>query len=116
MNKLTKKKLLVISLGLLAVDLLLTLVIVAKDNSTYEHLNGQEIAPQSSELLRTVIFGQVVSVPIFGFLIGLIVAIFIDKNVSYSQRIVRSYLLTLSIMYGLFTVMGLFKVISFFLV
>ncbi len=115
MDKLTKKKLLIISLGLLAVNLLLTFILFNLDNSTYEHLDGQEIEPHNSELIRTVIFGQIISVPIFSFLIGLIVAIFIDKNISYSQRIVRSFLLTLMIIYGLYAVMGLFKVVTFFL-
>ena len=113
MNKLTKKKLLIISLGILVTNLLLTVILFSLDNSTYEHLDGQEIEPQSSELIRTVIFGQIISVPIFSLLIGLIVAIFIDKNLPYSQRIVRSFLLTLMVIYGLYTVMGLFKVITF---
>ena len=113
MDKLTKKKLLFISLGLLVINLLLTIILFNLDNSTYEHLNGDEIEPRSSELIRTVIFGQIISVPIFSLLIGLIVAIFVDKNLLYPKRIVRSFLLTLTAIYGLYTVMGLLKVITF---
>ena len=115
MDKLTKKKLLFITLGLLVINLMLTFILVSLDDSTYEHLDGQEIEPHSLELIRTIIFGQVISVPIFSVLIGLIVAIFVDKNLPYSQRIVRSCLLTLAVIYGLYSVMGLIKVITFIL-
>lgn len=112
MNILTKRNLLIISLGLLVINLLLTIILFILDNSTYEHLDGQQIEPHSSELIWAVIFGQMISVPIFSLLIGLIVAIFIDKKLPYSQRIVRSFLLTLMVIYGFYFIMGLFKVIS----
>ena len=115
MDKLSKKKLLFISLGLLVLNLLLTFILFSLDNSTYEHLDGQKIEPHSPELIRNVILGQVSSVPILSVLIGLIVAIFIDRNLPYFQRVVRSFLLTLAVIYGLYSVMGLIKVITFIL-
>lgn len=112
MNKLTKKKLLFISFGLLTINLIMTFVLFNLDSSDYEHLDGQVIEGQSAELARTVFFGQVISVPFFSLLIGLIVAIFVDRNLPYSQRIVRSFLLTLAFIYGLYSVMGLIKIIT----
>lgn len=114
MNKLTKKKLLIISFGFLVINLLLTIILFSLDDSAHEHLDGREIQPHSSELIRTVIFGQLISVPFFSILIGLVVAIFINKNLPYSQRIVRSFLLTLATIYGLYSLMGLVKVVTFF--
>ena len=113
MHTLTIKKLLTISLGLLAINLLLTIILFNLDNSTYEHLNGDENEPQSFELVRTVVFGQIISVPILSLLIGLIIAIFVDKNLPFSKRIFRSFLLTLTTIYGLYTLMGLVRVITF---
>src|SRR6478609_2601905 len=97
MNKLTTKKLLIISIGLMLSTVLLSVILVSLDDAPYKNLDGTEIQPHSPELIRTVILGQVVSVPLFSFLIGLVVAIFIDKHLPYSQRIGRSFLLTLSI-------------------
>jgi hypothetical protein len=111
MNKLTKKKLLIISITLLIINLLLTAILFNLDNSTYQHLGGGAIEPHSVELIKGVIIGLIISYPISSFLIGLIVAIFIDKNLPYSQRIIRSFLLTLSIFYGLITILALIKVI-----
>jgi hypothetical protein len=113
MNKLTRKKLLLTSIGLLAINLLITFILFRLDNAPYEHLDGQEIAPQSSELIWTLMRGQLISFPIFSFLIGLIVALFIDKNLPYSQRIVRSFLLTLTVIYGFLAAMGLTKILNF---
>lgn len=113
MNKLTKKTLIFISLGLLLTNLLLTIVLFKLDDSTYENLDGSEVQPHSSELIRTVIIGQVISFPILSLLVGLIVAIFIDKGLPYSQRIVKSFLLTLGTIYGLYAIMGIIKVITF---
>lgn len=113
MNKLTKKKLVIIALGLLLINLLLTILLSNLDDTTYKHLDGKEIEPHSSELIRTVIFGQLISLPIFSILIGLIVAVFIDKELPYSRRIIKGFLLTLTTIYGLYTIMGLIKVVTF---
>ncbi len=113
MNKLTKRKLLIISFGLLLVNLLLAIVLFNLDNSTYENLDGTEVQPHSSELIKTVLLGLVISIPIVCFLIGLIVAIFIEKNVSYPQRIVKSFLLTLAVVYSLYALMGLIKITTY---
>lgn len=113
MEQLTKKKLLIISLVLLAINLILTFALFNLDPSPREHLDGTEIEAHSPELIRGLVMGQLISIPIFSFLIGLIVAIFIDRNVPYSQRIVRGFLLTLMIIYGLFVLMGISRLIDF---
>lgn len=113
MNKLTKKKLLIISLGFLVFNLILTVILLNLDNSTYEHLDGSEVTPRSTQLIRAVVVGQIISVPLFSLLIGLVVAIFVDKNIPYSQRIVRCFLLTLMTIYGFYSLMGLIKIVRF---
>ena len=113
MNRLTKKKLLFVALGLLIINLLLTVSLVNLDDTSYRHLDGKQIEPHSSELIQTVIFGQLISLPVFCFLIGLIVAIFVEKELPYSRRIMKSSLLTLTIIYGLYTIMGVIKVATF---
>ena|SRR5687768_5246534 len=113
MNRLTKKKLLFIALGLLIINLLLTILLVNLDDTSYRHLDGKQIEPHSTELIQTVMFGQVISLPFFCFLIGLIVAIFVEKELPYSRRIIKSSLLSLTIIYGLYTIMGVIKVAMF---
>ena len=113
MNKLTKKKLLLIAFGLLLTNLVLTILLSNLDDTTYKHLDGKEMEPHSSELIRTVLFGQIISLPVFSILIGLIVAIFVDRELPYSRRIIKGFLLTLTTIYGLYTVMGLIKVVTF---
>ena len=110
MNKLTKKRLLIISIGLLIINLFLAFALFNLDNSTYENLDGSKVKPYSSELIQGIIVGLVISFPLLSLFIGLIVAIFIDRGVPYSKRIVKGSLLTLSTIYGLFAVMGAIKV------
>ena len=113
LRNLTKKKLLFICIGLILVNVILTVLLTQLDSSTYHNLDGTEVAPGSEELLRTVLFGQLISFPIISFLIGMIVAIFIDRELPYSRRIFTSFLLVLAIVYAIFALMGGVKVITF---
>ncbi|MBX7124972.1 MAG: hypothetical protein K1X47_04705 [Cyclobacteriaceae bacterium] len=113
MSKTSKRKLLVIAVGLLVLNLLLASLLFALDDSSYEHLDGRPIAPHSDELIRSVVVGQLVSVPIISFLLGLIVAIFINRQEPYSRRILPGFLYTLIVIYALHTAMAVLKVLTF---
>lgn len=109
----TIKKLIASALILLVFDLCLAILLFEMDNSTYMNLDGTEVQPHSSELIRTVFVGQLISFPLISLLIGLLVALFVDRDRPYSKRIVKGFLVTLTAVYGLFAVMGLIKVVTF---
>jgi hypothetical protein len=113
MGKLTTRRLLFISLGLLLIDLSLAVILFNLDDSTYQNLDGTAIEAHSVGLIRTVISGLVISIPILCFLVGLLVAIFIDRNRPYSERIVKAFLLTLTVVYALYAAMGVTRIVIF---
>ena len=113
LRNLTIKKLLFICIGLILLNVILTFLLMQLDDSTYHNLDGTEVAPRSEELLRTVLFGQLISFPLISFLFGMIVAIFIDREIPYTKRIFRSFLLVLAVVYAIFALMGSVKVITF---
>jgi hypothetical protein len=113
MKNLTKSKLVIICSVLMLVNVFLAIITFNLDDSTYQNLDGSEVQPHSLELITRVLSGIVISVPIVCFLIGLLVALFIDKHLPYVQRTVKGFLLTLAIVYGLYASMGLVKLITY---
>lgn len=113
MTSLTKKKLRITCLVLLIINLFLTVKFWKMNTRYYQHLDGTEVHGSSPEMLQTLLVGQLISFPLLSLLIGLIVALFIDKHLPYSRRIIPGFILTLTMVYGLLTVMGLSKALSF---
>jgi hypothetical protein len=113
MKNLTKKKLLIICSVLLLFNLLLSILFFLLDNSGAYSLDGTYIEPKSPALIKTVIMGHVISIPILCMILGSITTIFIDKELPYQKRFIKGFLLTLATVYGLFSVMGIIKVFLF---
>jgi len=111
MEKLTKRKLALACVLLLVLNLILSTLLFYLDNTGAEHLDGTYIEPQSSELLLSLFKGQVISFPIICLLLGAITTIFIERDKPYKKRYLKGFLLTLASVYGLFSAMGLIRVI-----
>lgn len=111
MTGLTNRKLLLINFGLLGVSLCVATALFYLDDSGVRHLNGDYIEPKSQELISTVVRGLIISMPILSLVLGLVTAIFVEKDKPYRKRYVKSVLLTLGIIYLLYSIMGLINIV-----
>jgi hypothetical protein len=111
MTGLTNRKLLLINFGLLGVSLCIATALFYLDDSGARHLNGDYVEPKSQELITAVVRGLIISMPILSLVLGLVTAIFIEKDKPYRQRYVKSVLLTLGTIYLLYSIMGLINIV-----
>lgn len=111
MTGLTNRKLLLINFGLLGVSLCIAIALFYLDDSGVRHLNGDYVEPKSQELISAVLRGLIISMPILSLVLGLVTAIFIEKDKPYRQRYVKSVLLTLGTIYLLYSIMGLINIV-----
>ena len=111
MKNLTTKKLAITCIILLIINLLLSVVLFSLDDVGLEHLDGTSIEAKSSELIMSLINAQIISFPVLCLFLGAITTIFIEREKPYKKRYLKGFLLTLSAVYGIFSVMGIIRLI-----
>lgn len=112
MKKLSTKKLIFITLGLLSVSLILGIALFTIDDVGAEHMDGTYIEAGSSELFEAVIVGLIISIPLVCLILGAITSIFIERDTPYLKRYIRGYFFTASGIYLIFSIMGAVRIIT----
>lgn len=110
----TIKKLILLNVCLLILNILLSTFLFILDDSGAYHLDGSYTEAHSLELFWILIKTQIISIPIICLILGLITSLFVEKQLPYQKRYWKGFLLTLSVVYGLFSISGLIKVIVYF--
>ena len=108
----SNKRLIIVTLFLLAFNVLFAIVIHDISDAGGYHLNGEYIEPHSPELILLQIRGMIISIPILCLFIGAVVAIFINKQLPYKKRYLRGVFLTIVVVYFFLLIAEIYKVIS----
>jgi hypothetical protein len=109
-NRLTLKKLGVIAVALLIIDLIFSYILWKTDLSGASNLDGTYNEPGSENIIRALVMALLLSLPLLSAILGTIPAIFINRELPYGTRYPKGILLTLVLLYGLMAVSGAFRI------
>lgn len=109
MKNIPNKKLLLIFVVLLILNVI-ALIFQTQKAGAY-NLNGTYSEANSTGLILSVLFGIIISFPLLFAFLASIIALFLNKNVSYKKRFIRTFLFILVIFYTLFLIRVLFNII-----
>jgi hypothetical protein len=111
LNKLSIKQLAPVIVGLMIINLTLAYILWSSETAEVEHLDGSYSAAGSPEVLRAVVMTIVFTIPVLCLLLALLTAIFINKELPYTKRYWKAFMVTLSIGYGLMALSGIFRLV-----
>ncbi len=109
MKNIPNKKLFLVFVVLLILNVI-GLIFQTQKTGAY-NLNGTYSEANSTGIILSVIFGIVISFPLLFAFLASVIAIFLNKNVSYKKRFIRTFLFILVIFYTIFLIRILFNIV-----
>jgi hypothetical protein len=102
LKNISNKKLFLVFVVILILDII-GLIFQTQKEGAY-NLNGTYSEANSTGLILSLLFGIIISFPLLFALLAAIIALFLNKDLPYKKRFIRTFLIILVVFYTIFLI------------